>query len=96
MIDYTDPEDNETSKVASILSLQSLPLTILQNPNIYIHTFTGEDIWYLIKAHDFPSVDNDSDTLTGIISCECPEFELKCKHMFFSMTSLLLIMISTP
>ncbi|KAJ7238419.1 hypothetical protein C8J57DRAFT_1528728 [Mycena rebaudengoi] len=80
MIDYTDPEDNETSK----------------NPNIYIHTCTGEDIWYLIKAHDFPSVDNDSDTLTGIISCECPEFELKCKHMFFSMTSLLLTMISTP
>ncbi|KAJ7282543.1 hypothetical protein C8J57DRAFT_1218746 [Mycena rebaudengoi] len=39
-----------------------------RNPNIYIHTFTGEDIWYLIKAHDFPSVDNDSDTLTGIIS----------------------------
>ncbi|KAJ7238368.1 hypothetical protein C8J57DRAFT_1246444 [Mycena rebaudengoi] len=82
-----DPEDNEISKVASILSLQSLPLTVLQNPNICIHIFTGEDIWSLIKIHDFPSVDNDFDTLTGIISCECPQFtkhELKCKHMFLT------------
>ncbi|KAJ7676949.1 hypothetical protein DFH06DRAFT_1080029 [Mycena polygramma] len=57
------------------------------SPDIYIHTFTGEDeIWYLVKVHDFPSLDT-SDVRTCIISCECPEFkkhELKCKHMFLA------------
>ncbi|KAJ6507586.1 hypothetical protein DFH09DRAFT_943012 [Mycena vulgaris] len=70
MIDYADIEDNTASK----------------NPDIYIHTFTGEDIWYLFKVHDLPSVEGD-DMQTSIISCECPEFtknELKCKHMFLA------------
>ncbi|KAJ7660130.1 hypothetical protein DFH06DRAFT_390985 [Mycena polygramma] len=71
MIDYADPEDSALSK----------------SPDIYIHTFTGEDeIWYLVKVHDFPSLDT-SDVRTCIISCECPEFkkhELKCKHMFLA------------
>ncbi|KAJ7238405.1 hypothetical protein C8J57DRAFT_1086881 [Mycena rebaudengoi] len=54
-----------------------------KNPNIYIHTFMQAHVF----LYDFPSADNDFDTLTGIISCECPEFmkhELKCKHMFLA------------
>jgi hypothetical protein len=61
-------------------------LIFVQNPDVYIHTFTGEDLWYLVKVHDFPSVDGD-EIRTAIISCECPEFtkhELKCKHMFLA------------
>ncbi|KAJ7714559.1 hypothetical protein B0H14DRAFT_3634603 [Mycena olivaceomarginata] len=70
MIDYAELEENSTSK----------------NPEIYVHTFTGEDIWCLVKVHDFPSIDND-EIHSAIISCECPEFtkhELKCKHMFLA------------